>query len=182
MKKNKFNQIYKNIINEDFHPFSKQDGDEDLPKEYLINFPQIKQCLLTNHLGIERSNEEGFNYNSVSKEIIFKNIQLFLKAIFENKNLLNKINRNEYRNKSFECLCSTTHKFNGKENSHLCIVMNVNSRSHGDGTIEYYFLCKTIYTKTQKEYKIFVKQKYKSTKHPNQEPVLIIGENIEKTE
>lgn len=178
MKNDNFNKVYNDILNEDNKKFTYQFG-EDLPEEYLTDIPQIKQCKFTRHFLIELRDEEEKWKCKITKEVLYKNIQKFLQKLFENKNLVNKIDKNEYKRVSFECIFSTTEKFNNNKNFHAIIPVDINSKYIKNGIIEYYFLFDTFYLKDSESYEEFKKQNYRSKERPNQEPVLILGESVE---
>lgn len=184
MKNDKFNQTYENIINESNKTFEKESGAQDLPQQYLINLPQIKQCILSNHFGRALADEDNLKLKyTISKDILYKNIQLFLEDIFHNKNLLKRINNSEVESYSMEFLCNTSEKFDGDKNKHLVIPFIIHAKKV-DNKYEYYIKLKTLEIKNSKSYQAFAKNGCKSTKkeHKYQIPITILGEDIEKTE
>lgn len=182
MEKNKFNQIYKNIINENYKPFKRRSGDRDLPQEYLVNLPQIKQCILPNHFGRAVADQDDPKKNYfISNQILYRNIQLFLQKIFSDKNLVRKINNSEIQSYTIECLCNTSEQFDRDKNKHLVIPFMINAKEISNGIFEYYVLAKTLEIKNIQAYSSFVKNGYKSTRkeHNHQIPVIILGEDVE---
>lgn len=176
----KFNNLC-NLILEANNPFPSKDG-EFLPSQYLT-IPSIKQCLIHKHLfhQIIWRDSKQFQYiksADVIKNYTFKNIQLALEQIFKNKQLLEKINENEYLQNSIEFIISTD-QFALLKNLHLILILKVNSKSDINDNNKYYTCFITSFCKNDEEFEIFKKQGYKSLNHPEQIPVHIIGESID---
>ena len=178
---NKFNKVYSDIINENYKTFPCSEGSINLPQQYLVNLPQVKQCVVSNHSRRAKADEDNAKLNyTISDEILYKNIQLFLEKIFNDIELVRKINRSEIESYSIECICSTQEKFDNDQNKHLIIPLMINAKEI-NGKYEYYVAVKTIEIKNKQEYDVFAKQGYKSIdkKRKFQIPVLTIGESIE---
>ena len=170
----KFDQLYNRIISEGRKPFR---GARDLPSKYLENLPNVK-CTLDQHF-LDRYYQR-FDIKLVQPDIIYRNVQLFLEKIFNDKGCVQLIDFNEDQNDPMQFYCSTVEQFNGRKGSHLCVIIKINSRTKENGKKEYYCLLTTVYVDSAQEYDQLIKNGYLSTKHQDQIPITIIGQNFEK--
>ena len=170
---NKFNKLY-NLIMEGRKPFR---GARNLPQQYLENLPNVK-CTIDQHF-LDRYYQR-FDIKLNPPSIVYKNVQLFLEKIFNDKGCVELIDYNEDEKDPMQFYCSTVEQFNGRKGSHLCVIIKINSKTNQEGKKEYYCLLTTIYVDSQQEYDQLRKTGYLSTKHTEQIPITIIGQSFQQ--
>lgn len=171
---NIFDRVYNRIISEGNRPFKCVSV--AVPKQYLENLPQVKQCILAQHFF------DRFYQRlpvSTGRQILYKNIQLFLEKIFKDKSCLEVIDFNEQEKDPITFYCSTVDQFNGQKGTHLCVIIKINSNTVNNQK-EYYVQMTTMFVDDDKEYDKLVKNGYLSTKHPDQIPITIIGQSFQQ--
>ena len=171
---NKFEEVYKQIISEGNKPFKGMSV--AVPERYLVNLPQVKQCILAQHFFDRFYQRLPI---TTGRQILYRNIQLFLEKIFNDKGCLSVIDFNEDENDPLTFYCSTIDQFNGQKGTHLCVIIKINSKTVNTKK-EYYVQMTTMFIDDDKEYDNLVKNGYLSTKHPDQVPITIIGQSFEQ--
>lgn len=158
----KLNKLYQ-IILEANDEFSYSDSIQ-LPSKYLT-IDSIKQCIISNHLirQIAWRDNKQFQYISdieIIKKYTYRNIQLALEYIFNNKQILQKINDNEFNKNSIEFIISTDN-FALINDLHLILILKVNSKSDIYDNNKYYTCFVTSYLKDKNKFKEFQKNRFK---------------------
>lgn len=158
----KLNKLY-SLIYEDNKIFSYNNATQ-LPSKYLT-IDSIKQCIISDHIfqQISWRDNKQFQYISdieIIKKYTYRNIQLALEYVFNNKQILQKINDNEFNKNSIEFIISTDN-FALINDLHLILILKVNSKSDIYNNNKYYTCFVTSYIKDSNKFNEFQKNRFK---------------------